>query len=73
MVYNECNLWAGIYKVQTFGTTQIRYQWFIDLNSRKEEARIYSILDLKVGVFVILRTPYVLKILIYLQIFNIGP
>jgi len=21
MVYNECNLWAGIYKVQTFGTT----------------------------------------------------
>ena len=22
MVYNECNLWAGIYKVQTFGTTQ---------------------------------------------------
>ena len=22
MVYNECNLRAGVYKVQTFGTTQ---------------------------------------------------
>ena len=24
MVYNECNLRAGVYKVQTFGTTQYK-------------------------------------------------
>ena len=29
MVYNECNLWAGIYKVQTFGTTHRIFKFII--------------------------------------------
>jgi len=39
MVYNECNLWAGIYKVQTFGTTQllIRTPMCIDMGKTEEE------------------------------------
>ena len=41
MVYNECNLWAGIYKVQTFGTTQIPIR-LIKLMDLKMDQKSYE-------------------------------
>ncbi|TFH52535.1 MAG: hypothetical protein E4G89_01475, partial [Methanothrix sp.] len=54
------NIFQPYVSATTYGLSSKNNQWIIDLRERKKRARVHFIPDLKVGVFVTLRAPYVI-------------